>query len=66
MARSIEQHGYHIICALIGASCKRAACNYTSSLALWKMQSPDYFPFQTSFSSTHMHLCWPTECMGYW
>ena len=34
MARSIEQRGHHVTCALIGMSQKLAACNYTSSLAL--------------------------------
>jgi len=34
MARSIEQRGYHVTCALIGTSRKLAAYNYTSSLAL--------------------------------
>ena len=34
MARSIEQRGHHVTCALIGTSRKLAACNYTSSLAL--------------------------------
>jgi len=33
MARSIEQRGHHVTCALIGTSCKLAAYNYTSSLA---------------------------------
>ena len=34
MARSIEQCGYHVTCALIGTSRKLAAYNYTSGLAL--------------------------------
>ena len=34
MARSIEQRGHHMTCALIGTSHKFAACSYTSSLAL--------------------------------
>jgi len=34
MARSIEQHGHHVTCALIGTSHKLAAYNYTSSLAI--------------------------------
>ena len=34
MARSIEQRGHHMICALIGTSRELAAYNYTSSLAL--------------------------------
>ena len=29
MARSIEQHGHHVTCALIGMSRKLAAYNYT-------------------------------------
>jgi len=46
MARSIEQRGYHVICALIGMSRKLAAYNYVSRLALeqhlstsWWMQT---------------------------
>ena len=35
MARSIQQHGHHMKCALIGTSHKLAVYNYTSSLALW-------------------------------
>ena len=35
MARSIEQRGHHVRCALIGTSRKLAAYNYTSTLALW-------------------------------
>ena len=35
MARSIEQRGHHMTCALIGMSRKLAAYNYTSGLALW-------------------------------
>ena len=35
MARSIEQRGHHVTCALIETSRKLAAYNYTSSLALW-------------------------------
>ena len=34
MARSIEQRGHHVTCALIGTSRKLAAYNYASSLAL--------------------------------
>jgi len=34
MARSIEQRGHHVTCALIGMSRKLAAYNYASSLAL--------------------------------
>ena len=34
MARSIEQRGYRVTCALIGTSRKLAAYNYTSGLAL--------------------------------
>jgi len=37
MARSIEQRGHHITCALIGMSRKLAVYNYMSSLALWTM-----------------------------
>ena len=33
MARSIEQRGHHVTCALIGTSHRLAAYNYTSSLA---------------------------------
>ena len=32
---SIEQHGHHMTCALIGMSRKLAAFNYTSRLVLW-------------------------------
>jgi len=32
--QSIEQHGHHMTCALIGMSHRLAAYNYTSSLAL--------------------------------
>ena len=35
MARSIQQRGHHVTCALIGTSRKLAAYNYMSSLALW-------------------------------
>ena len=35
MARSIEQRGHHVTCALIGVSRKLAAYNYTIILALW-------------------------------
>ena len=35
MARSIEQHGRHVTCALIGTSRKIAAYSYTSCPALW-------------------------------
>ena len=38
MAQSIQQHGHHVTCALIGMSRKLAAYNYTSSLALWFAQ----------------------------
>ena len=34
MARSIEQRGHHMTCALIGTSHKLAAYNYPRSLAL--------------------------------
>ena len=34
MARLIEQRGRHVTRALIGTSCKLAAYNYASSLAL--------------------------------
>ena len=34
IARSIEQRGHHMMCALIGTSRQLAAYNYTSSLAL--------------------------------
>ena len=30
-----QLHGHHVTCALIGTSCKLAAYNYTSNLALW-------------------------------
>ena len=32
MARSIEQRGHHVTCALIGTSRKLAAYNYTTAL----------------------------------
>ena len=35
MARSIQQRGHHMTCALIGMSHKLAAYNCRSSLALW-------------------------------
>jgi len=34
MARSLEQRGHHVTCALIGTSRNLAAYNYGSSLAL--------------------------------
>ena len=34
MAQSIQQHGHHVTCALIGTSRKLAAYNYTSRLVL--------------------------------
>ena len=37
MARSIEQRGHHVTCALIGTSHELAAYNYTSSLAISMM-----------------------------
>ena len=40
MAQSIEQHGRHVTCALVGTSRKLAAYNYTSSLAL--RTTPEY------------------------
>ena len=35
MARSIEQRGHHVTCALVGTCCKLAAYDYMRSLALW-------------------------------
>ena len=37
MARSIQQHGHHVTCVLIGTSRQLAVYNYTSSLVLWAM-----------------------------
>jgi len=49
MARSIEQRGHHVTCALIGTSRKLAAYNYTSSLVLWRHLSTSWW-MQTEVS----------------
>ena len=42
MARSIEQRGHHVTCALIGTSRKLAAYNYASGLALEQRLSTNW------------------------
>ena len=43
MARSIEQRGHHVTCALIGTSRKLAAYSYASSLALEQRLSTSWW-----------------------
>jgi len=56
MARSIQQHGHHVTCALIGMSCKLAAYNYTSSLALstswWSLSCTDAYVSKLAIVAT--------------
>jgi len=51
MAQSIEQHGHHVICTLIGTSRKLAAYNYMSSLVLEQRLSTSWW-IETEVSKT--------------
>ena len=60
MARSIEQRGHHVTCALIGTSRKLAAYNYASSLALEQRLSTSWW-IQLRYPKGRSRTCYQ-EC----